>query len=85
LKYKRWTEKRDEARKGIIRKRAMDLVSCGTGKWFCGVQAFRDNSSTKRAEQSNYMEDEYTSNKSGKVKGVLSFLRKGDMERRTVN
>jgi len=54
---------------------------------FVGFKLFVTISSTKRAEQSNYMEDEYTytSNKRGNVNGVLSFLRKGDMERRTVN
>jgi hypothetical protein len=31
------------------------------------------------------MEDEYTSNKSGNVNGVLSFVRKGDAERRAIN
>jgi hypothetical protein len=31
------------------------------------------------------MEDEYTSNKSGNVNGVLSFLRNGDADKRTVN
>jgi len=55
------------------------------GNGFVGFKTFVTISSTKRAEQSNYMEVEYTSNKSGNVNGVLSFLRKGDMERRTVN
>jgi hypothetical protein len=55
------------------------------GSGFVGFKLFVTISSTKRAEQSNYMEDEYTSNKKRKVIGVLSFLRKVDKERRTVN
>jgi len=55
------------------------------GNGFVGFKPFVIISSTKRGEQSNYMEDEYTSNKSGNVNGVLSFLRKCDMERKTVN
>jgi hypothetical protein len=55
------------------------------GYGFVWLKPFVTISSTKRAEQSNYMEDEYTNNKSGNVNGVLSFLRKGDAERRTIN